>query len=156
MKIAVGGDHAGFELKQKLLPKLLELGHAVTDLGSFDPSPVDFPDIAKAVSAAILSGQARRGIMFCGSGAGAAIACNKIRGIRASVCHDIYTARQCVEHDDVQIMCLGGQIVGDVLALELIKAFLDAKFSTSEEFIRRVRKLDGMDASRDWSLNIKE
>jgi len=147
MKIVVGGDHAGFDLKQRILPKLGALGYEITDMGSYDPAPVDFPDIAKAVASAILSGEAERGIMFCGTGVGAAIACNKIRGIRASVCHDVYSAHQCVEHDDVQVMCLGGQIVGDVLALELIQAFLQARFSGQEEFVRRVGKLDELEGS---------
>ena len=99
-------------------------------------------------TAAILSGEAERGIMFCGTGVGAAIACNKVRGIRASVCHDLYTAHQCVEHDDVQIIALGAQIVGPTVAEELIDLFLAARFSTSEEFRRRVAKLDDMDAAR--------
>ena len=102
----------------------------------------------KKVTAAILSGEAERGIMFCGTGVGAAIACNKVRGIRASVCHDLYTAHQCVEHDDVQIIALGAQIVGPTVAEELIDLFLAARFSTSEEFRRRVAKLDDMDAAR--------
>jgi ribose 5-phosphate isomerase B len=113
-------------------------------MGSFDETPVDFPDIAAKVCEKILSGEAERGIMFCGTGVGAAIACNKTPGIRASVCHDIYTAHQCVEHDDVQVMALGAQIIGHTVALELIELFLNAKFSTSEEFRRRVKKLEKM------------
>lgn len=147
MKIAVGSDHAGFALKGKVLPVLREKGHEITDFGSFDPDPVDFPDIAKKVCGAILNGQCERGIMFCGTGVGASIACNKIPGIRASVCHDIHTAHQCVEHDDVQVIALGAQIVGHTVALELIDLFLKATFSTSEEFRRRVQKLGQMDGS---------
>lgn len=147
MKIAVGSDHAGFPLKGKLLDILRSKGHEITDFGSFDPNPVDFPDIAKKVCAAILDGSCERGIMFCGTGVGACIACNKISGIRASVCHDIYTAHQCVEHDDVQVIAMGGQIIGHTVALELIDLFLAAKFSTSEEFRRRVKKLELMDGS---------
>lgn len=146
MKIAVGSDHAGYELKLRLLDQIKALGHEVIDFGSFDPNPVDFPDIAKLVTSSILDGSAERGIMFCGTGVGAAIACNKVRGIRASVCHDIYSAHQCVEHDNVQVMCLGGQIVGHIVAMELIDAFLNAEFSTSEEFRRRVDKLTQMDS----------
>ena len=145
MKLAVGSDHAGYALKAKLLDKIKEMGHEIIDMGCFDETPVDFPDIAKQVCDAILKGEAQRGIMFCGTGVGAAIACNKIPGIRASVCHDIYSAGQCVEHDDVQVMALGHQIVGHTVALEYIKRFLSATFSTAEEFRRRVEKLNMMD-----------
>lgn len=148
MNIAVGSDHAGFELKGRLLQEIRSLGHTVIDFGSFDPQPVDFPDIARLVSRSVLEGKVQRGIMFCGTGVGAAIACNKMPGIRACVCHDIYTAHQCVEHDNVQIIALGGQIIGPTVALELIKIFLSAEFSTSEEFRRRVQKLEDMDAQR--------
>ena len=148
MKIVVGSDHAGFPLKQKLLPELRAMGLEIIDVGSYDPEPVDFPDIGRALCGHILSGDCERGIMFCGTGVGAAIACNKVRGIRASVCHDIYTAHQCVEHDDVQVIAFGAQIVGHTVALELIRLFLGAQFSTSEEFRRRVAKLDDMDVAR--------
>ncbi|MDD6041782.1 MAG: RpiB/LacA/LacB family sugar-phosphate isomerase, partial [Clostridia bacterium] len=109
---------------------------------------VDFPDIAQKVCAKVLSGEAERGLMFCGTGVGAAIACNKVAGIRAAVCHDIYSAHQCVEHDNVQIIAMGGQIIGDMVAMDIIRAFLKAEFSTSEEFRRRVDKLEKMDAQR--------
>ena len=145
MKIIIGSDHAGFELKIKLLGEISKLGYDVKDIGCFNTMPVDFPDIAKLVCQEVLDGKADRGIMFCGTGVGACIACNKVSGIRASVCHDIYTAHQCVEHDDVKIICLGAQIIGHTAALELIDLFLKAKFSTSEEFRRRVKKLDMMD-----------
>jgi ribose 5-phosphate isomerase B len=147
MKIAVGSDHAGFPLKGKVLDELRAKGHEIADFGSYDPNPVDFPDIAGKVCAAILDGSCERGIMFCGTGVGACIACNKIPGIRASVCHDIYTAHQCVEHDDVQVIAMGAQIIGHTVALELIDLFLSARFSTSEEFRRRVKKLELMDGS---------
>ena len=147
MRIAIGSDHAGFALKEKVLPALKEQGHELTDLGSYDPEPVDFPDIAKKVCKAVLDGSCERGIMFCGTGVGASIACNKVPGIRACVCHDLYTAHQCVEHDNVQIIALGGQIIGHTAALELINLFLAAAFSTSEEFRRRVEKLGRMDGS---------
>ncbi len=146
MRIAVGSDHAGFALKQQLLGALGANGHELIDFGSFNPEPVDFPDIARLVCGAVLRGEAERGVMFCGSGVGAAIACNKVRGIRACVCHDIFTAHQCVEHDDVQVIALGGQIVGHTVALELIRLFLAARFSEGEEFRRRVKKLDDMEA----------
>ena len=148
MILAIGSDHAGYPLKIQLLDALRSKGHTLIDCGSYDPAPVDFPDVAKKVTSAILSGEAERGIMFCGTGVGAAIACNKVRGIRASVCHDLYTAHQCVEHDDVQIIALGAQIVGPTIAEELIDIFLSARFSTSEEFRRRVAKLDDMDEHR--------
>ena len=148
MRIAIGSDHAGYPLKIKLLDELRLKGHDLTDFGSFDPEPVDFPDIARKVCAAVLNGSCQRGIMFCGTGVGAAIACNKVPGIRASVCHDLYTAHQCVEHDDVQVIALGAQIIGPTVALELIDLFLHAKFSTSEEFRRRVKKLEQMDGSQ--------
>lgn len=141
----VGGDHAGYDLKEKILKKLKDDGCDVLHVGSFSPEMVDFPDVAKKLCAAILDGQAQRGIMVCGTGVGAAIACNKIRGIRASVVHDVYTARQCVEHDDVQIMAVGGQIVGDKVVCDLIDIFLSAKFSVEEEFRHRVKMLDEMD-----------
>ncbi|TAH71126.1 MAG: ribose 5-phosphate isomerase B [Anaerolineaceae bacterium] len=146
MKIAVGSDHAGYELKVKLLDQIKALGHEIVDFGSYDPNPVDFPDIAKLLTASILSGECERGIMFCGTGVGAAIACNKVKGIRASVCHDIYSSHQCVEHDNVQVMCLGNQIIGHTVALELINSFLNAKFSTDEDFRRRVDKLSQMES----------
>ena len=145
MKIVTGGDHAGYALKTKILPMLQNKGHEIEDMGSYDETPVDFPDIAAKVCSKILCGGAERGIMFCGTGVGASIACNKTPGIRAAVCHDIYTAHQCVEHDDVQIIALGAQIVGHIVALELIELFLGARFSASEEFRRRVAKLKKMD-----------
>ena len=147
MRSAVGSDHAGFALKQKLLPELSRM-HEVFDLGSYDPEPVDFPDISKAVCEAVLSGRAERGVMFCGTGVGACIACNKVPGIRASVCHDVYTAHQCVEHDDVQIVAMGGQIIGPTVAWELIEIFLSARFSQGEDFRRRIEKLERMDEER--------
>lgn len=145
MKIAVGCDHAGYPLKDTVMKGLISMGHEVVDCGSYDPEPVDFPDITKLVGKTILSGEVERGILVCGTGVGASIAANKIPGIRASVCHDVYTAHQCVEHDDVNVICIGAQIIGHMLALELISKFLDAEFSTEEEFRRRVNKLNEMD-----------
>jgi ribose 5-phosphate isomerase B len=148
MKIVVGSDHAGFAMKVELLPFLREQGHEVLDVGSFDSQPVDFPDIARQVAAAVTSGKAARGLMVCGTGVGAAIGANKMKGIRAAVCHDVHSAHQCVEHDDVNVMCIGAQIVGPWLARDLIAAYLEARFSTSEEFRRRVAKLAEMDRER--------
>jgi ribose 5-phosphate isomerase B len=148
MKIVVGSDHAGFPMKAGLLDFLRQRGHAVTDVGSYDPQPVDFPDIARKVAVAITSGEAERGLMVCGTGVGAAIGANKMKGIRAAVCHDVHSAHQCVEHDDVNVMCIGAQIVGPWLAKDLVAAYLDARFSTDEEFRRRVAKLAEMDEGR--------
>jgi ribose 5-phosphate isomerase B len=148
MKLVVGSDHAGFPLKGELVAYIRSLGHEVDDVGSFDPNPVDFPDIARKVAAAITAGKAQRGLMVCGTGVGAAIGANKMKGIRAAVCHDVHSAHQCVEHDDVNVMCIGAQIVGAWLAKDLIAAYLAAEFSTAEEFRRRVAKLADMDAGR--------
>jgi ribose 5-phosphate isomerase B len=141
MKIAVGGDHAGFPLKGPLVDWLRAQGHEVTDHGTHSTEPVDFPDIARLVCDQIRRGEAERGLLVCGTGVGAAIAGNKTPGIRAAVCHDIYSAHQCVEHDDVNLLCIGAQIVGQKVAEEIIAAFLEARFSTAPEFRRRVQKL---------------
>jgi ribose 5-phosphate isomerase B len=147
----VGSDHAGFDLKQKLLEFLKERGHELLDVGSYDPNPVDFPDIANSVATAVLSREAQRGLMVCGTGVGASIAANKISGIRAAVCHDAHSAHQCVEHDDVNVMCIGAQIVGPWLAADLVDAFLKAEFADDEDYRRRVAKLDEMDKRRTSS-----
>jgi ribose 5-phosphate isomerase B len=141
MKIAIGSDHCGYEMKVLLIPVLEELGCECVDYGCRSTEPVDFPDIARMVCDAVRSGEQERGIMVCGTGVGAAIAANKIPGIRATVCHDIHSAHQCVEHDDVNVMCIGAQIIGPWLAKDLIRAFIAAEFSTEEHFRRRVRKL---------------
>jgi ribose 5-phosphate isomerase B len=140
MKIAVAGDHAGFELRRVLLTELARDGHQVIDLGAFDAAPSDYPDFARAAGRTITAGEAERAILICGSGVGASVAANKIRGIRAAVCHDTYSARQGVEHDDMNVLCLGSRVVGTALALELARAFLGAVFSYEERHVRRVRK----------------
>src|ERR1700754_5344200 len=140
MKIVVGSDHAGFPMKAEVLAFLKEGGHDVLDVGSFDPAPVDFPDIARKVAAAITTGQVERGLMVCGTGVGAAIGANKMKGIRAAVCHDVHSAHQSVEHDDVNVMCIGAQIVGPWLAKDLIDAFVSAEFERNEDYLRRVQK----------------
>jgi ribose 5-phosphate isomerase B len=147
MRLVVGGDHAGFPLKGRVVEVLESWGHEVTDVGTHSPEPVDFPDIARELCGRVQRGEAQRGIMVCGTGVGAAIAANKHAGIRAAVCHDVYSAHQCVEHDDVNVLCLGAQIVGDQLAYDLLRAYLAAEFSTSEEFRRRVAKLSQLDRS---------
>jgi ribose 5-phosphate isomerase B len=145
MRLVIGSDHAGFPLKATVVAHLRQAGHEIVDVGSFDPSPVDFPDIARQVAAAITGGKAERGIMVCGTGVGASIAANKMKGIRAAVGHDVHSAHQCVEHDDVNVLCIGAQIVGAWLALDLIDAYLAAEFSTDPDFRRRVAKLHDMD-----------
>ncbi|MCW3475548.1 ribose 5-phosphate isomerase B [Limobrevibacterium gyesilva] len=145
MKLVVGSDHAGWMLKTQVLEHLASLGHEVIDVGSHDDKPVDFPDIARSLAAKVTSGEAARGIMVCGTGVGASIAANKMKGIRAAVCHDVHSAHQCVEHDDVNVMCIGAQIVGPWLAKDLISAYLAAEFSTDEDFRRRVAKLHAME-----------
>jgi len=145
MKLVIGSDHAGFPLKSPLIRLLQSWNHDIKDVGSFTPDPVDFPDIALLLAAEIKSGRAERGIMVCGTGVGAAIACNKIQGIRAALCHDTYSAHQCVEHDNVNVICIGAQIIGPSIAEEILRNFLNAEFSTEEQFRRRVRKLDQFD-----------
>ncbi len=139
--IVIGSDHAGFGLKAEVIAAIREFGYEVVDIGSFDCNPVDFPDIGAALCRVILEGGAKRGVMVCGTGVGASIAANKIKGIRAAVCHDVHSAHQSVEHDDVNVMCIGAQIVGPWLARDLLKAFLDAEFADTEEYRRRVAKL---------------
>ena len=145
MHLVVGSDHAGWSLKSDLIAHIKSLGHEVTDVGSYDDKPVDFPDIARKVCTAINAKEADRGLMVCGTGVGASIAANKVRGIRAAVCHDVHSAHQSVEHDDVNVMCIGAQIVGAWLANDLVEAYLSAQFSTDENFRRRVRKLREME-----------
>lgn len=144
MRIAVGSDHCGFTLKMEMLPWLKE-EHEVEDFGCYSTEMTDFPVISQKVCDQIVSERADRGIMFCSTGIGACIACNKVKGIRAGLCHDIYSAHQCVEHDNVQVLCLGADIVGRHVVKEIIRAFLNAEFSTSEEFRARVRMLDEME-----------
>ncbi|CAN5757885.1 ribose 5-phosphate isomerase B [soil metagenome] len=141
MKLAIGGDHAGFPLKGPIIDRLRSWGHDVTDYGTHSTEPVDFPDIARLVTDQVRKGEVERGILVCGTGVGAAIAGNKTPGIRAAVGHDIYSAHQCVEHDDVNLLCIGAQIIGIKLAEEILQAFLQAEFSTAPEFRRRVQKL---------------
>lgn len=148
MKIVIGSDHAGFPLKADIVSVLQELGHNVEDIGSFTPDPVDFPDIAGLLCEKVRSGAAQRGILVCGTGVGAAIAANKINGIRAAVCHDVHSAHQSVEHDDVNVMCIGAQIVGPWLARDLVAAYLGAEFDRNEDFVRRVEKLSALERAQ--------
>jgi ribose 5-phosphate isomerase B len=141
MKVAVASDHAGYALKQFLTERIRELGHDVEDLGCHDTTPVDYPDSARAVGEAMVQGRAERGILICGSGIGACVAANKIKGIRAGTCHDSYSAHQGVEHDDMNVLCIGARVVGAALAQDLVKTFLTAQFTYEERFVRRLRKV---------------
>jgi RpiB/LacA/LacB family sugar-phosphate isomerase len=145
MRVAVGTDHAGFPLKRHVVDFLRSNGHEVLDLGTHNCDPVDYPDTAKAVGEAVVEGKAERGILLCGSGVGASVAANKLRGIRAGLCHDSYSARQGVEHDDVNVLCLGARVVGPELAVDILRIWLDARFSAAERHQRRVGKIKQME-----------
>ena len=146
MKIAVGADHAGFELKERVKALLTKLKHEVVDLGTGSMEPVDYPDFAEAVGLAVCDGNATRGILLCGSGVGASVAANKIPGVRAGLCHDHYSAHQGVEHDDMNVLVMGGRVIGEAVALELVQAFLDSKYSAEDRHERRLRKLKSIEA----------
>jgi RpiB/LacA/LacB family sugar-phosphate isomerase len=146
MKIALSADHAGFELKDHVKAYLQELKHEVLDLGTHDSThPVDYPDYAEAVGVAIRDGQAERGIVICGSGVGASVAANKIPGVRAGLCHDHYSAHQGVEHDDMNVLVMGGRVVGESVAMELVRAFLEAKYTHEERHQRRLNKINAIE-----------
>jgi ribose 5-phosphate isomerase B len=146
MRIVVGADHAGFELKRDLAAAMAQQGHDILDVGTHTTAAVDYPDIAEAVATAIRNGQVDRGIIICGSGAGVSVAANKFPGIRAAVCHDAYTAKQAVEHDDLNVMCLGARVIGPALARVLIEAFLAATFSAEDRHLRRLAKIDAIES----------
>lgn len=146
MQVAVASDHAGFWLKEKVAEYLAVLGHSVEDLGTCDTTPVDYPDFAEAVATAILSEQAERAVLICGSGVGASVAANKFAGIRAGLCHDTYSAHQGVEHDHMNVLVLGGRVVGEELAHELVRTFINAKTSRDERHLRRLAKIEAIEA----------
>nr|WBU15385.1 putative sugar phosphate isomerase YwlF [uncultured bacterium] len=145
MRIALAADHAGYPLKEMVAEWLRREGHEVLDLGTHSTAPVDYPDYARAVGEAVRDGQAERGIVICGSGVGACIAANKVKGVRAALCHDPYSARQGVEHTDMNVLCLGARVIGPVLAQEVIKAFLSASFSGEERHRRRLAKVRALE-----------
>jgi ribose 5-phosphate isomerase B len=145
MHVAVASDHAGFSLKEKVVEYLAGLGHTVEDLGTCDTTPVDYPDFAEAVAAAILSERVERAVLICGSGVGASVAANKFRGIRAGLCHDTYSAHQGVEHDHMNVLVLGGRVIGEELAHELVGAFVGAKLSQEGRHLRRLAKIDAIE-----------
>jgi ribose 5-phosphate isomerase B len=146
MQIAVASDHAGFLLKEKVAEFLGAMGHTVKDLGTCDTTPVDYPDFAEAVATAILSEDVERAVLICGSGVGASVAANKFAGIRAGICHDTYSAHQGVEHDHMNVLVLGGRIIGEELAHELVRAFVGAKHSQDERHLRRLAKIEAIEA----------
>jgi ribose 5-phosphate isomerase B len=141
VRIALGCDHGGFPLKQRIVSVVQAAGHEVVDCGTDSSCSVDYPDFALKVGQTILAGSADRGVLLCGSGVGISVAANKIPGIRAGVCHDTYSAHQGVEHDDMNVLCLGARIIGEELAVELVRAFVDARFTQEERHQRRLDKV---------------
>jgi ribose 5-phosphate isomerase B len=145
MKLTIGSDHAGFELKKLLIDHLRQSGHELLDVGTDSTAPVDYPDYAEAVALSVLSGKSERGILICGSGVGASVAANKIPGIRAGLCHDSYSAHQGVEHDDMNILVLGSRVIGPELAKDLCITFLNARFTGEERHVRRLKKIHAIE-----------
>jgi ribose 5-phosphate isomerase B len=141
MKLVAGSDHAGFALKVTLGEYMKSLGHEVLDVGAYDEKPSDYPDFAEKVGRAVLDGKAERGVLICGSGVGASVAANKLKGIRAGMCHDTYSAHQGVEHDNINVLVLGERVIGVALAKDLVAAFLGAKFTNEERHVRRLGKV---------------
>jgi len=146
MRVAVAADHAGFDLKESIKAILLQLKHDVIDLGTHSTDPVDYPDFAEAVGLAVRDEKASRGILICGSGVGASVAVNKIPGVRAGLCHDHYSAHQGVEHDDMNILVLGGRVIGESVAFELVSAFLGARYTKEDRHQRRLEKVKAIEA----------
>jgi ribose 5-phosphate isomerase B len=147
MHIAIGSDHAGFALKEHLAALIAAAGHAVTDLGTHSEESVDYPDFAAAVGRAVVDGRAERGVIVCGSGAGAAIAANKIKGVRCTLSHDTYSAHQSVEHDDANVLAVGSRVIGAAVAEEIVLAFLGAVFSEEDRHVRRRGKVLDLEAN---------
>ena len=144
-RVALAADHAGFELKEKIEAYLKEAGFEILDLGTNNEEPVDYPDFARAIGKALQQQEADRGILICGSGVGACVAANKMSTIRAGLCHDTYSAHQGVEHDDINVLCLGARVIGEELARELVSAFLAARFTGEERHRRRLDKIKAME-----------
>jgi ribose 5-phosphate isomerase B len=146
MKVAVAFDHRGVRLRERLLEELAALGHDAVDLGTdSDAERIDYPDKAREIGEAILEGSAERGVLVCGSGVGASVAACKLPGIRAAICHDVYSAHQGVEHDDMNVLCLGSEVVGAELAADLVRAFLQARFDGGERYVKRLEKVEAME-----------
>jgi ribose 5-phosphate isomerase B len=149
MNVALAADHAGFAMKEWIAAELKKEGFTLLDLGAHSDAPSDYPDFARAAGDAVVAGRAERSIVVCGSGVGASIAANKIKGIRAGVCHDTYSAHQAVEHDNMNVLCLGSRVIGTALALEIVRAFLRARFSNDERHVRRVNKILAMEQRQE-------
>ncbi len=145
MRVAIGADHAGYVLKESLGAQIAAAGHSVLDLGTHSEEPVDYPDYAEAVAVAIASGKADRGVLVCGSGAGASIAANKVKGVRCAVTHDTYSAHQAVEHDNANVIAVGSRVIGQNVASEVIDAFLGAVFTSEERHVRRLGKITALE-----------
>jgi RpiB/LacA/LacB family sugar-phosphate isomerase len=145
VRIVVGADHAGYALKEDVGGALRRDGHDVIDVGTHSTDPVDYPDFAESVGMAVIAGRAERGVLICGSGVGASVAINKIPGIRGAICHDVYSAHQGVEHDDMNVLVLGGRVVGSALAQELVRAFVSARFSGEDRHRRRLEKVQALE-----------
>jgi ribose 5-phosphate isomerase B len=145
MKVVIGSDHAGFQLKNAMGDLLRSMGNEVLDIGAFNENPSDYPDFAEAVDRAVLDGKAERGVLICGSGVGASVAANKLPGIRAGICHDTYSAHQGVEHDNMNVLVLGSRVVGIALAQDLVRAFMGAKFTNEERHVRRLGKVKALE-----------
>jgi ribose 5-phosphate isomerase B len=146
MKVAVAFDHRGVKLRERLLEELAALGHEAVDLGTDSGAErIDYPDKAREIGEALLQGEAERGVLVCGSGVGASVAACKLPGIRAAICHDVYSAHQGVEHDDMNVLCLGSEIVGAELAADLVRAFLQARFDGGERYVKRLEKVEAME-----------
>ena len=156
MKITLGSDHAGFELKQILAQHLEQNGHQVLDVGANSTQPVDYPDYAEAVALSVVGGESERGLLICGSGVGASVAANKIPGVRAGLCHDTYSAHQGVEHDDVNVLVLGSRVIGTELAKEISMAFLNARFTREERHQRRLNKIFAIEERYTAAPTMKE
>jgi ribose 5-phosphate isomerase B len=149
VRVAVAFDHRGFKLRGEILILLRDEGHDAVDLGVDAPEPkVDYPDLARTLGETLLAGDADRGVFVCGSGVGASVAANKLRGIRAAICHDVYSAHQGVEHDDMNVLCLGSEVVGPSLAADLVKTFLQAQFGGGERYRRRLEKIEEMEGMK--------
>jgi ribose 5-phosphate isomerase B len=146
MRVAVGCDHAGFPLKAVVLETIQKMGHEALDFGTDGPASVDFPDFTEKACRAVQRGEAERAVVMCGSGVGVVIAANKLKGIYAGLCHDTYSAHQGVEHDFMNVLCLGGQVIGPAVARELVAAFLNATFDGGERFVRRVNKMKRLES----------
>src|ERR1700722_10817957 len=145
MKVVIGSDHAGFQLKNAMGDVLRSMGNDVLDVGAFNENPSDYPDFAEAVGRAVLDGKAERGVLICGSGVGASVAANKLPGIRGGMCHDTYSAHQGVEHDNINVLVLGSRITGEKVAEELVRAYMGAKFTNEERHVRRLAKVKALE-----------